>query len=161
MYMYTGIAINVHVHVPVYMYSDQCTCTYICVSEQTTILASSSPVDHVEGEVRGGLVGHDDGGSPVPLRLCWVEPRGHLILSWHGQLRKGVRVLPHRQPLNLLTLGEGWGRGMGGWGDRGGGRKAVVTSANILESMLKVQTRDPKNIENKFNVSIPIPVEPE
>ena len=42
--------------------------------------------------------------------------------------------------------------GGGGGGERGGGGRERGGEAvlNILESMLKVQTLDPKNIENKI-----------
>ena len=65
-----------------------------------------SPAGHLEGEVGGGLVGHDDGGPPVPLRLGGVGPAGHHLLPRHRQLREGGGVLPHHQPLDLMTLEE-------------------------------------------------------
>ena len=69
----------------------------------------NTPVGELEGQVRGGVACHDDGGPPVSVGLGGVDPAGHHLFSRDVQLRQPSQVLPDVQTLNLMTLqGTQW-----------------------------------------------------
>ena len=69
--------------------------------------------------MRGGLVSHDDGRSPVSLRLSGVDPGVHLVFPRDTLVGEGGGILPHSQSLHLVSLVDvGEGKGREGRGER-------------------------------------------